>query len=67
VLTKPIEREALSFLVTADDLGLDGLERNGSIEWNLGAPGYVAMLLPGPGHSSVIIPGACLQEKPSGN
>ncbi len=45
-----------SFLVSASDLGLIG---KGSVEWNLGVPGFVATLLFSNGSGSVLIPGTC--------
>jgi uncharacterized repeat protein (TIGR01451 family) len=60
--TPPIANSS-SFLVSASLLGLAG---SGSVEWDLGAKGYVTTLLTGQGAGrySVLIPGACLDRKP---
>lgn len=54
------DQPAQSFLVSAPNLEQVS---SGSVEWNLGVPGYVAMLLSGEGGQSVLIPGACLPEE----
>lgn len=54
------DQPAQRFLVSAPNLEQVS---SGSVEWNLGVPGYVAMLLSGEGGQSVLIPGACLPEE----
>jgi hypothetical protein len=56
-----------SFLVPASTITVNGspLTGNGSIEWDLGVKGHVAMLFPGDGNEPVLIPGVCLEEEDS--